>query len=183
VGLALLVGGEPPATSVLLMSGGLTLGLSARGSVRPVGGQGRADGPPRAPHPPPGPAVHGGDVRRSRWWTSAISRTSRMGMVTTWAGRSSGWRRPAWPALPGGGRAYRCGGDEFAVVFPGSDEGGGPAVISGVFQRSLEESPFVLRRWPRPGGSVGDKTSRDPEADPPAEAGFREGEHRRGGLH
>jgi GGDEF domain-containing protein len=68
--------------------------------------------------------------------------------------------------LPGGGRAYRYGSDEFALLFPGKTKEEALQHL-GSFQRSLEESPFVLRRWPRPGGSTEDRKSPDPEADPP----------------
>ena len=64
--------------------------------------------------------------------------------------------------VPGGSRAYRYGGDEFVLLFPGKAEGAALAHLHG-FQKSLEESPFGLRRWPRPGEKLPDPDSPEPD--------------------
>jgi diguanylate cyclase (GGDEF)-like protein len=58
--------------------------------------------------------------------------------------------------VPGGARAYRYGGDEFVVLFPGRTESEALQHLGG-FVRSLEESPFGLRRWRRPKVQLGDR--------------------------
>ena len=64
--------------------------------------------------------------------------------------------------VPGGARAYRYGGDEFVLLFPGKTEADALRRLGG-FQRSLEESPFGLRKWPRPGEMAGHPESREPD--------------------
>ena len=48
-----------------------------------------------------------------------------------------------------GGRPFRYGGEEFAVVFPGRAAGGAEAALED-FRRYLAQTPFVIRRRPRP---------------------------------
>ncbi|MDJ0988839.1 MAG: GGDEF domain-containing protein [Desulfobacterales bacterium] len=48
-----------------------------------------------------------------------------------------------------GGRAFRYGGEEFAVVFAGRAAAGAEAAMED-FRRHLAQTPFVIRRQPRP---------------------------------
>jgi GGDEF domain-containing protein len=57
--------------------------------------------------------------------------------------------------VPGGARAYRYGGDEFVLLFPGKTKAEVLEHLGG-FRKSLEESPFGLRRWRRPPFKPGD---------------------------
>jgi GGDEF domain-containing protein len=167
VGLALLLGGEPPATSILLMSGGLTLGLSAVDPSARWVDRDELTGLPGRPILLRDLQSMGGTFA-----TSVVDILDFPHLQDRYGhdvgGQILKMAASRLARLPGGGRAYRYGGDEFALLFPGrTKEDALQYLLS--FQRSLEESPFVLRRWPRPGGSVVDKTSRDLEAEPPTE--------------
>jgi diguanylate cyclase (GGDEF)-like protein len=165
VGLALLVAEEPSATSVLLMSGGLTLGLSALDPSARWVDRDELTGLPGRP-------ILLRDLQSMEdTFAAAVVDIRDFPHLHDGYGHDVGGQilrmvASRLAALPGGGRAYRCGGDEFAVVFPGTTKDEALFHLR-VFQRSLEESPFVLRRWPRPAGSVGDKKSRDPQTGSP----------------
>jgi diguanylate cyclase (GGDEF)-like protein len=50
---------------------------------------------------------------------------------------------------PGGGKAYRYGGEEFTLLFPGKDAEAALPHLEAV-RRSVEEARFTLRAWSRP---------------------------------
>ena len=50
---------------------------------------------------------------------------------------------------PGGGRAYRFGGEEFTVLYPGKSLQEALPHLKEV-RRSVEEATFLLRSWRRP---------------------------------
>jgi GGDEF domain-containing protein len=51
--------------------------------------------------------------------------------------------------VPGGGRAYRYGGEEFTILFPGKNTQKALPHLKEV-RRSVEDSTFTLRSWRRP---------------------------------
>lgn len=51
--------------------------------------------------------------------------------------------------IPGGGRAYRYGGEEFTILFPGKDVQKALPHLKEV-RRYVEDSTFTLRSWRRP---------------------------------
>ncbi|MGD2122066.1 MAG: GGDEF domain-containing protein [Gemmatimonadota bacterium] len=51
--------------------------------------------------------------------------------------------------IPGGGRAYRYGGEEFTILFPGKNVQKALPHLKEV-RRSVEDSTFTLRSWRRP---------------------------------
>ena len=51
--------------------------------------------------------------------------------------------------VPGGGRAYRYGGEEFTILFPGKTVQKALPHLKAV-RRSVEDSTFTLRSWRRP---------------------------------
>ena len=52
-------------------------------------------------------------------------------------------------ATPGGGRAYRYGGEEFTLLFPGRTREDALPHLEAV-RESIEEARFALRSWKRP---------------------------------
>jgi len=163
VGLALFMAQEHSAASILLMSGGLILGLSVLDPSARWGDRDALTGLP-------GRSLLLRDLQSmgGTFATSVVDIQDFPNLQDQYGHDVSGQilRMVAsrLAKLPGGGRAYRYGGDEFALLFPGKTKEEARKHL-GSFQRSLEESPFVLRRWPRPGGSAEDKKSQDPEAD------------------
>jgi GGDEF domain-containing protein len=57
-------------------------------------------------------------------------------------------------AVGGGGRAFRSGGEEFTIVFPGTPAEDALPHLEAV-RRAVAEAPFVLRGRRRPGGGKG----------------------------
>ena len=53
-----------------------------------------------------------------RWWISIISNAATTPMAMTPAIRCFAWWPRRLARVSGGGQAYRCGGEEFAIVFP-----------------------------------------------------------------
>jgi GGDEF domain-containing protein len=51
--------------------------------------------------------------------------------------------------VPGGGRAYRFGGEEFALLFPGKNLQNALPHLKEI-RRSVEDATFTLRSWRRP---------------------------------
>ncbi|HEX2167379.1 MAG TPA: GGDEF domain-containing protein [Longimicrobiales bacterium] len=58
-------------------------------------------------------------------------------------------------AVTGGGRAYRSGGEEFTIVFPGKTKAEALPHVEQV-REAVEGAKFTLRRQPRPSKKVGE---------------------------
>jgi GGDEF domain-containing protein len=59
-------------------------------------------------------------------------------------------------AVTGGGRAYRSGGEEFTIVFPGKTKAEALPHVEQVRQ-AVADAKFTLRRQPRPGRTEGER--------------------------
>jgi GGDEF domain-containing protein len=63
--------------------------------------------------------------------------------------------------VPGGGRAYRYGGEEFTLLFRGLDRGGAAPHLEAV-RESVASARFALRAWGRPAANEAGKARRSP---------------------
>jgi len=148
VGSALCFAGEGGRASILLMGAGLSLGLSVLDQSPAWVFKDELTGLP-------GRRLLLQDLQTMRGiYAAAIVDIDDFGRFNERYGHDVGDQVLRMVATrlakaPGGSRAYRYGGDEFAVLFPGATDQEAMHHLQG-FQRSLEESPFGLRRWRRP---------------------------------
>ncbi len=165
VALALCLAGDPGRVLVLFMGAGLTLGLSV---LDPSSAWAYRDGLTGLP----GRRALLRDLQLMRGsYATAVVDIDDFSQFNDRYGHDVGDQVLRMVAsrltkVPGGGRAYRYGGDEFALLFPGRTEAETLRHLGG-FQRSLQDSPFGLRRWRRPRAKTGDPGTAKTEGGTP----------------